>query len=167
MSKRHWSWVPAALLLVLGPSLPPAVQAEPAGFENARRILKELLARAPDVKELRLEADHVAVLVLDSDADGPRIRMNPGVLRTIESRWPPEQADRVLTVIFARLIGQIQAGQPVGGEVLYTLEQLDEASCRAVRLLGREWYVQYLVDVFDRDDDDAAAETDRLLSKCN
>jgi hypothetical protein len=166
MSKRHWSWVSAALLLVIGPSLAPAVQAEPAGFENARRILKELLAKAPDVKELRLEHDYNVIVLLDSDAQGLRIRMSPGVLRTIESRWPPEQADRVLTVIFARLIGQIQAGQPVGGEVLYTLEQLDEASCRAVRLLGRDWYVRYLVEVFGRDDHDAGAETDRLLSKC-
>ena len=166
MDEKRWSWVVVALLLVLGSGLPPAAQAEPAGFENARRILKELLARAPDVKELRLEHDYNVIVLLDSDAQGLRIRLSPGVLRTIESRYPPEQADRVLTVIFARLIGQIQAGQPVGGEILYTLAQLDEASCRAVLLLGRDWYVRYLVEVFGRDDGDAAAETDRLLSKC-
>jgi len=166
MNERRWSSGLVAALLALCSGLAYQAQAQPAGFENAQRILKELLAKAPDVKNLRLEHDYNVIVLLDSDAAGLRIRMNPGVLRTIHSKYPPEQADRVLAVIFARLIGQIQAGQPVGGEVLYTLAQIDEASCRAVHLLGRDWYVRYLVDVFGRDDDDASADVERLLSKC-
>jgi hypothetical protein len=143
-------------------------QEKPEGdFARAERLLKSLVAKAPEAKGLHLVPDPTVTVLLDSDATGPRIRLNPAVLRTVNSRYSTEDAERVVTVIFARFIGQIQAGQPIGGDVLYTLDQIDEASCRAVRLLGKEWYTRYLIEVFHRDPTEATAEVERLLSKCS
>jgi hypothetical protein len=153
----------AAHLCLVG--VAPAQTQGERDFGNARGILKGLLAKVPGAPALRLEPDPNVVVLLDSDSSGPRIRMNPAVLRNVQSKFP-QDADRVLTVMFARFIGQIQAGQPVGGDVLYTLAQIDEASCRAVRLLGEDWYTRYLVEVFHRDNREAADDVGRLLEKC-
>lgn len=139
----------------------------PGSIADAERLLKDLLTRVPELKTLHLKADPDVVLVLDSDVSGPRIRMSPGVPRDVYARYPGEAGDRVLTVLLAGLIGRIQAGQPIGGQVLYTLDQLDESSCRAVRLLGDAWYRRYLVEVIGRDETSASGEVDRLLSKCS